>query len=42
MNYMPNINRRTFLAGSATAGLAVGFHIPFGTEASAQHWRAPR
>ena len=35
MNYMPNINRRTFLAGSATAGLAVGFHIPFGTEASA-------
>jgi isoquinoline 1-oxidoreductase beta subunit len=36
MNYMPNVNRRTFLAGSATAGLAVGFHIPFGTEASAQ------
>src|SRR5271169_481288 len=36
MNHMPNINRRTFLAGSATAGLAVGFHIPFGTEASAQ------
>src|SRR5208282_1013788 len=35
MNYMPNMNRRTFLAGSATAGLAVGFHIPFGTEASA-------
>ena len=35
MNYMPNINRRTFLAGSATAGLAVGFHTPFGTEASA-------
>src|SRR5271163_3201556 len=35
MNYMSNINRRTFLAGSATAGLAVGFHIPFGTEASA-------
>src|SRR5450755_1959495 len=36
MNYMPNINRRSFLVGSATAGLAVGFHIPFGTEASAQ------
>src|ERR1700675_1044687 len=35
MNYMPNMNRRTFLAGSATAGLAVGFQIPFGTEASA-------
>src|SRR6516162_7383419 len=35
MNYMTNINRRTFLAGSATAGLAVGFHTPFGTEASA-------
>src|SRR5450631_1613247 len=36
MNYMPNIDRRSFLVGSATAGLAVGFHIPFGTEASAQ------
>ncbi len=36
MNDMSNINRRSFLAGSATAGLAVGFHIPFGTEASAQ------
>src|SRR5271157_5901924 len=35
MNYMPNMNRRTFLVGSSTAGLAVGFHIPFGTEASA-------
>src|SRR6516164_2978923 len=35
MNYMTNINRRTFLAGSATAGLAVGFHTPFVTEASA-------
>jgi isoquinoline 1-oxidoreductase subunit beta len=36
MNDMSNIDRRSFLAGSATAGLAVGFHIPFGTEASAQ------
>ncbi len=36
MNYMPNMNRRTFLVGSSTAGLAVGFQIPFGTEASAQ------
>ena len=36
MNYIPNINRRTFLVGSSTAGLAVGFQIPFGTEASAQ------
>ncbi len=36
MNDMSNINRRSFLVGSATAGLAVGFHIPFGTEASAQ------
>jgi isoquinoline 1-oxidoreductase subunit beta len=36
MNDTCNINRRSFLAGSATAGLAVGFHIPFGTEASAQ------
>jgi isoquinoline 1-oxidoreductase beta subunit len=36
MNDMSNINRRSFLAGSATAGLAVGFHIPFGTEASAE------
>ena len=36
MNYVPNMHRRTFLVGSATAGLAVGFHIPFGGEASAQ------
>jgi isoquinoline 1-oxidoreductase subunit beta len=36
MNYMPNMNRRTFLVGSSTAGLAVGFHIPFGGEASAE------
>jgi isoquinoline 1-oxidoreductase subunit beta len=36
MNYMPNMNRRTFLVGSSTAGLAVGFHIPFGAEASAE------
>jgi isoquinoline 1-oxidoreductase beta subunit len=36
MNYMPNMNRRTFLVSSATAGLALGFHIPFGSEASAQ------
>jgi isoquinoline 1-oxidoreductase beta subunit len=36
MNYMPNMNRRSFLVGSSTAGLAVGFHVPFGTEASAE------
>src|SRR6516165_9706254 len=36
MNHMPSMDRRTFLVGSSTAGLAVGFHIPFGTEASAQ------
>src|SRR5580704_7342852 len=36
MNYMPNMNRRTFLVSSATAGLALAFHIPFGSEASAQ------
>ncbi len=42
MNYMPNMNRRTFLVGSSTAGLAVGFHIPFGTEASAERSPSPR
>ncbi len=36
MNYMPSMNRRGFLVGSSTAGLALGFHIPFGTEASAE------
>jgi isoquinoline 1-oxidoreductase subunit beta len=36
MNYMPRMDRRTFLVGSSTAGLAVGFHVPFGTEASAE------
>jgi isoquinoline 1-oxidoreductase beta subunit len=36
MNYMPNMNRRRFLVGSSTAGLALGFHVPFGSEASAE------
>ncbi len=43
MNDMSNINRRSFsIAGSATAGLAVGFHVPFGTEASTQPGGPPR
>src|SRR6266481_6425106 len=36
MNYMPNMNRRTFLVGSSVAGLSLGFHIPFSGEAQAQ------
>jgi isoquinoline 1-oxidoreductase subunit beta len=36
MNHMPRVNRRTFLVGSSTAGLALGFHVPFGTDASAE------
>ena len=33
MNYMPKIDRRTFLVSSAAAGLSLGFTIPFGDEA---------
>jgi isoquinoline 1-oxidoreductase beta subunit len=36
MNHMPKLDRRSFLVGSATAGLSLGFHIPFTTSASAQ------
>src|SRR5580704_6292567 len=36
MNYMPNMNRRSFLVGSSVAGLSLGFHIPFSGEAVAQ------
>jgi isoquinoline 1-oxidoreductase beta subunit len=36
MNYMPKLNRRSFLVGSATAGLSLGFNVPFLTETSAQ------
>jgi isoquinoline 1-oxidoreductase subunit beta len=36
MNYMPNMNRRTFLVSAGVAGLSVGFHIPFSGEAQAQ------
>src|SRR5581483_6213182 len=37
MNAMPKFNRRSFLAGSASAigGLSLGFNIPFGTAARA-------
>ncbi|MBV9969273.1 MAG: xanthine dehydrogenase family protein molybdopterin-binding subunit, partial [Xanthobacteraceae bacterium] len=34
MNVMPNLNRRSFLVGSSTAGLVLGFHVPF--EAAAE------
>src|SRR5882757_10134439 len=36
MNHMAKFDRRSFLVGSTTAGLALGFHIPFADEASAQ------
>jgi isoquinoline 1-oxidoreductase subunit beta len=36
MNYMPKLDRRTFLVGSTAAGLSLGFHIPFSGEAEAQ------
>ena len=36
MNYMPKLDRRTFLVGSTAAGLSLGFHIPFSGEAQAQ------
>ena len=36
MNHMPKLNRRSFVVGTATAGLSLGFHIPFGSDASAQ------
>ena len=36
MNYMPKLDRRSFLVGSATAGLSLGFHVPFATSISAQ------
>ena len=36
MNYIPKLDRRSFLVGSATAGLSLGFHIPFADEVAAQ------
>ena len=36
MNYMPKLDRRTFLVGSTATGLSLGFHIPFPGEAKAQ------
>ena len=36
MNYMPKLDRRSFLVSSAAAGLSIGFHIPFADEANAQ------
>ena len=36
MNYMPKLDRRTFLVGSTAAGLSLGFHLPFPGEAEAQ------
>jgi len=36
MTYMPQLDRRSFLVGSATAGLALGFHLPFADDAAAQ------
>jgi isoquinoline 1-oxidoreductase subunit beta len=36
MNYQLKLNRRSFVVGTGIAGLALGFHIPFSTEANAQ------
>ena len=35
MNYMPKMDRRSFLAGTAAAGLSLGFHIPLSAGALA-------
>jgi isoquinoline 1-oxidoreductase subunit beta len=36
MNYMPKLDRRSFLVTSAATGLSVGFNIPWSGEAAAQ------
>jgi len=36
MNFMPKVDRRSFIVGSATAGLSLGFNVPFLTATSAQ------
>ena len=36
MNHMPKLNRRSFVVGTATAGLSLGFSVPFLTATSAQ------
>ena len=36
MNVMPKVNRRAFVVGTATAGLSLGFNVPFLTATSAQ------
>jgi isoquinoline 1-oxidoreductase beta subunit len=36
LNHMPKLNRRTFVVGTATAGLSLGFNVPFLTATSAQ------
>jgi isoquinoline 1-oxidoreductase subunit beta len=41
MNYMPKIDRRSFLATSAAAGFTLGFNIPFGGKAAAQTTMPP-
>lgn len=37
----PRLSRRRFLASGASAGLVVGFHIPFGSKAAAQGTQSP-
>jgi isoquinoline 1-oxidoreductase beta subunit len=36
MNHMPKLNRRSFVVGTATAGLSLGFNVPFLNSTSAQ------
>jgi isoquinoline 1-oxidoreductase beta subunit len=36
MNHMPTLNRRSFVVGTATAGLSIGFNVPLLASTSAQ------
>jgi isoquinoline 1-oxidoreductase beta subunit len=36
MNYMPRIDRRSFLVGSGAAGLSLGFRVPLASAAGAE------
>ena len=41
MTYMPQLDRRSFVVGSAAAGLSLGFHVPFATSTRAQSTPTP-
>ena len=44
MNYVPKMNRRSFVVGTAAAGggLAIGFDLPFGGPQAAQRQQRRR